>query len=129
MDIIWLKKDVRLHDNAPLSLISTTNRPCLILYLYEPDQLSEKTVHGSHVAFVNEGLVDLDLQLSGRDYVAQEDDIYQHQFQCITVCHAGAAFTLSTLHKQRPINQILCREYVILICMHVYSSAIYISAM
>jgi len=48
------------------------------------------------------------LQLSGRDYVVQEDDIYQHQFQCITVCHAGAAFTLSTLHKQRPINQILC---------------------
>lgn len=89
MDVIWLKKDVRLIDNAPLSLISTTNRPCLILYFYEPDQLSEKTVHGSHVAFVNEGLVDLDLQLSGHD-VAQED-IYQHQFQCITVCHAGAA--------------------------------------
>ena len=85
-------------------------------------------MHGSHVAFVNEGLVDLDLQLSGRD-VAQED-IYQHQFQCITVCHAGAAFTLSTLHKQRPINQILCREYIILICIHIYSSsAIYISAM
>ena len=128
MDVIWLKKDVRLIDNAPLSLISTTNRPCLILYFYEPDQLSEKTVHGSHVAFVNEGLVDLDLQLSGHD-VAQED-IYQHQFQCITVCHAGAAFTLSTLHKQRPINQILCREYIILICIHIYSSsAIYISAM
>ena len=74
----------------------------------------ENTVHGSHIAFLNEGLVDLDLRLSGRrpdtssaDPSAQ-NDIYQHQFQCITVCHAGAAFTLSTLHKQRPIHQILC---------------------
>lgn len=111
MDVVWLKKDLRLHDHAPLSQIATGGncRPCLILYLYEPDQLCEKTVHGSHVAFVNEGLLDLDLRLSGRDSIAGDAiDVYRHQFQCITVCHAGAAFTLRTLHQQRPIHQILC---------------------
>ena len=64
------------------------------------------------VSFVNEGLVDLDLRLSGQCGAVSNDensyDIYQHQFQCITVCHAGAAFSLSTLHRQRPIHQILC---------------------
>jgi hypothetical protein len=34
MDVVWLKKDVRLHDHAPLSLIAARNnsRPCIILY-------------------------------------------------------------------------------------------------
>ncbi|KAL7531926.1 hypothetical protein ACHAXR_005739 [Thalassiosira sp. AJA248-18] len=117
IDVVWLKKDVRLHDHAPLSLIAASASPrrrCIILYLYEPDQLSEKTVHGSHIGFINEGLVDLDLRLSGQQrgaaVVAEDSDIilYQHQFQCLTVAHAGAAFTLQTLHRQCPINQILC---------------------
>lgn len=80
------------------------------------DQLSEYTVHGSHVAFVNEGLVDLDKRLSGCSLSTtttaannQNDDIYQHQLQCITVCHAGAVFTLSQLHtKQNPIKNVYC---------------------
>ena len=109
MDVVWLKKDVRLHDHAPLSLISSgSSRPCLILYLYEPDQLSEKTVHGSHVAFINEGLVDLDKRLTRPTTATTTVDIYKHHFQCITVCHAGALFTLSQLHKQHPIKNIYC---------------------
>lgn len=124
IDVVWLKKDVRLHDHAPLSLAAGSGRPCLVLYLYEPDQLSEKTVHGSHVAFVNEGLVDLDLRLAGRRPLAEGNDdgdgngngngdssagsaVYGHRFRCLTVCYAGAAFTLRTLHRQRPIRRIL----------------------
>ena len=55
MDVVWLKKDCRLIDHAPLHYIasSSSNRPCIILYLYEPDQLSEKTVHGSHGELYN----------------------------------------------------------------------------
>ena len=113
IDVVWLKKDVRLHDHAPLSIAASSPRQCIILYLYEPDQVSEKTVHGSHICFVNEGLVELDLSLSGKQKIStitasENNDIYQHQFQCITVAHAGAAFTLRTLHKQRRIHQILC---------------------
>ncbi|KAL9180353.1 hypothetical protein ACHAXT_008323 [Thalassiosira profunda] len=108
VDVVWLKKDVRLHDHAPLSLVASSQRPCLVLYLYEPDQLGEKTVHGSHVAFCNEGLVDLDRRLSGCNDADAGGDICNYQFRCTTVCHAGAAFTLQTLHRQRPIHQILC---------------------
>jgi hypothetical protein len=35
IDIVWLKKDIRLHDHGPLSLISQSQRRCIILYLYE----------------------------------------------------------------------------------------------
>ena len=107
VDVVWLKKDVRIHDHGPLLSVAQSKRQCIILYLYEPDQLSEKTVHGSHIEFVNEGLVDLDLRLSSRNG-ASKGSIYQHNFQCITVCYAGAAFTLRSINKQRPINQVLC---------------------
>lgn len=41
VDVVWLKKDLRLHDHGPLSLIaqSLSARQCIILYLYEPDQV------------------------------------------------------------------------------------------
>lgn len=70
-------------------------------------QLSEKTVHGSQIEFINEGLVDLDLRLSGTDPTPSHS-IHEHNFQCITVCYAGAVFVFRSIHKQRPIHQILC---------------------
>jgi Deoxyribodipyrimidine photolyase len=66
MEIIWLKRDVRLNDHGPFAQVAKSNRPLIILYNYEPDQLVEHSVHGSHVAFVNEGLIDLDRRLSSR---------------------------------------------------------------
>ena len=95
MDVVWLKKDVRLRDHGPLAEIAQSMNPFLILYLYEPDQLSEPTVHGSHIQVVNEGLIDLDQQLcdhQGRDFVA------------LTVCHAEAVNTLIEIHQQNLIG-------------------------
>ena len=43
VDVVWLKKDIRLHDHGPLSLIAQSSpRQCVILYLYEPDQVRFK---------------------------------------------------------------------------------------
>lgn len=64
MDVVWLKKDVRLRDHAPLSkALSSSERPVLILYVYEDDQLQHHSVHGSHIFFSNEGLADVEEQL------------------------------------------------------------------
>lgn len=64
MDVVWLKKDVRLHDHGPLATAFASGRPVCILYVYEPDQLAHHSVHGSHVAFCNEGLRDLSARLA-----------------------------------------------------------------
>eukprot|EP01047_Picozoa_sp_COSAG01_P068219 COSAG01_NODE_9809_length_2338_cov_1.922287_1_plen_395_part_00 len=90
MDVVWLKKDVRLGDHGPLSAVllpghalaapaailshhagcqrqqqqqQQHHRPFVVLYLYEPSQLGHPTAHGSHLAFVNEGLRDLEATL------------------------------------------------------------------
>jgi deoxyribodipyrimidine photolyase len=83
IDVVWLKRDVRLTDHGPLSEVltgartvatqipmgcnNTTKSPqqkFVILYLYEPDQLREPTVHGSHLRFIHEGLIDMEQQLN-----------------------------------------------------------------
>ena len=127
MDIIWLKRDVRLTDHAPfhhmakLSSRDSATRPLVILYNYEPDQLSEHSVHGSHVHFINEGLVDLDRRLSGA--ASSNDDVFDLSslvdIQNYKLQRRYTIFTLQHVLKQRKvfrsvngsgINQILTHK-------------------
>lgn len=110
MDIVWLKRDVRLHDHGPLAEVARSKNPFVILYLYEPDQLEEPTVHGSHVRFIHEGLIDLDLRLSSIN-----DDGGKATagscFQCLTVCHATMISTLEIIHeKYHRIGRLLAHQ-------------------
>jgi len=67
MDLIWLKKDARLSDHGPLSHVllgeAEKEKPFAVLYCYEPSQITHPTTHGSHVAFHNEGLIELEQSL------------------------------------------------------------------
>lgn len=117
MDVVWLKRDLRIHDHGPFAEIIKSNNPFCILYLFEPDQLSEPTVHGSHISFINESLVDLDRTLSGiirndnrENHMDDDDDIGNYSFQCITVCHANAVYTMNSIHHKTKINRILSHQ-------------------
>lgn len=127
MDVVWLKRDVRLHDHGPLAeairsyLQNNDNRRrCVVLlYLFEPDQLREPTVHGSHLRFVWEGLVDLERQLRHQDEVLSSisspplDDGIPGKaptFQYLTVCHNTAVATLQSIHQKHPIRRLLAHE-------------------
>lgn len=70
LDVVWLKRDVRWHDHGPLAAAAAAScsRRILILYLYEHDQLAEPTVHGSHLHFIQEGLVDFDKRIALGNY-------------------------------------------------------------
>mmetsp|Transcript_1618 Transcript_1618/g.2949 ORF Transcript_1618/g.2949 Transcript_1618/m.2949 type:complete len:710 (+) Transcript_1618:202-2331(+) len=100
MEIIWLKRDVRLNDHGPFAQVVKSNRPLIILYNYEPDQLSEHSVHGAHVSFVNEGLIDLDRQLSLQSNHANSNTDAKYSFEILTVCHAGIVYTLNSILQQ-----------------------------
>lgn len=110
MDVVWLKRDVRLHDHAPLqAACHQSDRPICILYLYEPDQLSETTVHGSHISIINEGLVDFDRQLRGDDPESQSIASNQ-EFRYLTICRSNAIPTLQYIHKTYTIKRMLAHE-------------------
>ena len=40
IDVVWLKKDVRLHDHAPIAAAAGSGRRFALLYIYEPGQVT-----------------------------------------------------------------------------------------
>jgi len=103
INVVWLKKDVRSHDHGALSSALQKQRDFIILYIYEPDQLSHPTIHGSHVNFTNEGLVDLEHRLSKIKQPTKNAS-------CITIAKGEATQVLSFIHNIRPIQELLAHQ-------------------
>lgn len=103
MDVVWLKKDLRLRDHGPLSMVSKSKRQFCILYMYEKDQLSHHSVHGSHIHFANEGLADLEDQLCKVSGIPSGTD-------CIIRTKGEATDILTSLHRKRQFTRLLAHE-------------------
>lgn len=67
MFVVWIRRDARLCDHGPLhtAIQSARAKKCavLVLYIYDPAELSADTFHESHLIFINAGLHDLDTSL------------------------------------------------------------------
>lgn len=61
--VIWLKRDLRLRDHAPAMEAMRMGGPHLLLYCFEPLDLAHPSTSDRHVAFVQQGLKDMDVQL------------------------------------------------------------------
>lgn len=131
MDIVWFKRDVRLHDHAGLAAIApSVDKEVLLLYVHETDQLSEPTVHGSHIAFINEGLIDLDKAITSRSQQQEQKKEGQpnpyaklskssssagarsggYEFQSLTVCYGEIVDILEKIHKKRPVQCLFAHQ-------------------
>lgn len=63
MQILWFKRDLRIHDHAALSM-ATKAAPVLPLYILEPALWKEPDMSYRHYEFLCEALLDLDAELS-----------------------------------------------------------------
>lgn len=63
INIVWLKRDVRLHDHLPLHNAIAEGSPILLVYCFEPPLLSMPLYSKRHWKFVVEGLRDMHMQL------------------------------------------------------------------
>lgn len=52
INLVWLKRDLRLTDHAPLQAALTSGRPTLLLYLFEPMLLGDAHYSERHWRFV-----------------------------------------------------------------------------
>ena len=114
MDVVWLKKDVRLHDHAPLCEAARSGRPFVVLFLYEPEILQHHTVHGSHVHFQNEGLADLDARLAlGAEDLEWRKDVAAHEqptLRSVSVLRGEATRCLEALAASHGVTRLLAHE-------------------
>jgi deoxyribodipyrimidine photo-lyase len=63
VNIIWLKRDLRLRDHAPLAEAIRQGKPTLLIYVFEPSMLNSSDYDLRHWRFVWESLMDMRRQL------------------------------------------------------------------
>lgn len=63
LQVVWLKRDLRLRDHAPLAAAARAGRVA-VLYVDEPQLLHSAEFDSSHLAFQRECLRELDTQLA-----------------------------------------------------------------
>lgn len=64
INIVWLKRDLRLSDHEPLVLAERSSMPVLIVYCFEPTLLQSSKFSLRHWRFIYQSLEDLKKQLT-----------------------------------------------------------------
>jgi len=59
ISIVWFKRDLRLHDHAPLAAACAAGRPVLPLYVIESDYWRQPCASRRHWHFIQDSLVEL----------------------------------------------------------------------
>jgi len=95
IDIVWFKRDLRLHDHAPLLSAVESGRPIVPLYIFEPELWAQPENSGRHFDFLVECLVELNeaLRQRGSALVSRVGDAVEvfhllHQQAGIATIHA-----------------------------------------
>jgi len=63
INVVWLKRDLRLQDNEAISNALKTDKPTLLLYVFEHILLNDVHYSVRHFNFIKESLRDLNVQL------------------------------------------------------------------
>ncbi|WKV11882.1 deoxyribodipyrimidine photo-lyase [Marivirga harenae] len=61
--LVWLKRDLRLEDHAPLQKAAEIGLPTLIFYAWEPSLLSAPNYSNRHWNFISESLAEIQNEL------------------------------------------------------------------
>lgn len=63
INVVWLKRDLRLTDHEPLTQAVITGKPLLLLYIFEPSLISDPHYSDRHWRFICESIADMDTRL------------------------------------------------------------------
>lgn len=63
LQIVWLKKDLRVEDHRPLAEAVRGGGAVVVLYVYEPEMIGADDFDASHLVFINQSLAEVDARL------------------------------------------------------------------
>lgn len=94
--LIWFKKDLRVHDHAPLNA-ALAKGEAVGLYVYEPEWLKSPEFDPSHLQFVNECIAELIADLKSLNVPLR-----------LLMCSATEAF--ERMYREWSFDEIQCHE-------------------
>ncbi len=96
VQLVWFKRDLRIHDHAPLTAAAERG-PILPVYIVEPELWSRPDASARHQQFIADSLVDLDRSL-------------RRLGQGLIVCVGDATEVFDSLHEQFGFTTIHAHE-------------------
>lgn len=93
LNIVWLKRDLRLQDHAALLAAEQSDLPYIIIYLFEPSLLHHPDVSTRHLQFVYHSILSLNKRL-------------QPFNRKVAIFHGEAIEIFSFLHQHFSINHL-----------------------
>ncbi len=97
LQLIWLKRDLRFKDHAPIAEALKSEGPVALVYIFEPELLTNPHYRNRHWHFVTQSLIDLQSQL--KPYGKE-----------ISILEGKPEDIFHFLHKRRPIRCIFSHE-------------------
>lgn len=90
INIVWLKRDLRLKDHEPLFYAQEAQLPFLLIYFFEPSVMAYHDSDSRHWRFVYESLIDMNEKLkgsSGQVYIFHQEalPVFESLFQLFMV--------------------------------------------
>jgi deoxyribodipyrimidine photo-lyase len=82
MNVVWLKRDLRLSDHAAIKVAVDAQQPFILLYIFDPQLIEAEDSDVRHWRFVQQSLNDLNEQLinwKSEVYVAYEKSEFVFQ--------------------------------------------------
>lgn len=95
--LVWLKRDLRLHDHAPLQAALRSAMPVVFLAMVEPEILQQPELSSDQFQFWWDGL----------QYLSQE---IQKRQGVLWILHGEATTILQTIHEHHPIGALFAHE-------------------
>lgn len=114
INIVWLKRDLRLKDHQALKKAVDLNQPIILLYIWEPSLLSTKDYDVRHWRFVRQSLDDLNAQLTANG----DSDL------AVTELYGEAVLILKKLQKTYKIEHIFSHEEINIQCTFTRDKAV-----
>ncbi|MFO7743857.1 MAG: deoxyribodipyrimidine photo-lyase, partial [Psychroflexus sp.] len=97
VNVIWLKRDLRLQDHAPLHKALQKQHPILLLYIFEPLMLKDPHYSERHFRFIKESIQELQRELTA----------YQTQ---ILVVKSSAEDAFKKIHTELKIKTVYSHQ-------------------
>ena len=99
INLVWLKRDLRLSDHSPILEASTDKLPIVILYNFDNDLLNDEHYSQRHWRFIWQSLTDMNKTLS----------LYGGN---ITITQGKPLEIFQEIHQKHKINRIFSHEEI-----------------
>ncbi len=118
INIVWIKRDIRSQDHAPLAAADNEDIPYFIIYLFEPEMIAYKDTSLRHLQFQFHALQELNNTLAIYDKKVEllygnAIDVFRRLLDSFNVCTVFSyqeSGTLITYHRDILLSE-LFKEY------------------